>query len=35
VLGGGALLALLVLVFVVLKFLVEGGAADAQQQLLR
>ncbi|HEX8558017.1 MAG TPA: type IVB secretion system protein IcmH/DotU [Pyrinomonadaceae bacterium] len=35
VLGGGALLALLLLSFVALKFLVEGGAADAQQQLLR
>lgn len=35
VLGGGALLASVLLLFLVFKFLVEGGAADAQQQLLR
>lgn len=34
-LGGAALLALIVVLFLILKFMVEGGAADAQQQLLR
>ncbi len=34
-LGGAALLALIVLLFIILKFMVEGGAADAQQRLLR
>lgn len=33
--GGAALLAAIVLVFLILKFVLEGNAADAQQQLLR
>ena len=34
-LGGAALLAATVLLFLVLRFMLEGSAADAQQQLLR
>jgi type VI secretion system protein ImpK len=34
-LGGAALLAIIVLLFIILKFMTESVAADAQQQLLR